>query len=487
MNVKYNDNNSGGNTPAYTNSIARKLIIAIILFSSVITLLATALQLFLDYQHDVKLIDANIDQVRITNLPSIVNSVWNYDDLQINHQLEGLQRIPDIEYLEILVDGAPRWSAGDKRSRFSVSSRFPLEHHYRGQDVLIGEMNIIASLDSVYERLMNKAIVILISNGIKTFLVAGFMFFIFRYLVTQHLELLAKYMRNLDFKKSHIPVKLNRSEHEGKIRDELDQLSFAINELGSNLHDSYNALKVAHDNLEEKVEERTQQLKDKNEELTTLSNKLSKYLSPQVYSSIFTGQQEVQLGSRRKKVSILFADIVGFTSATDRMEPEDITYILNEYLTEMTNIALTNGGTIDKYIGDAIMLFFGDPESQGVKNDAVACVKTGLEMHRRQKELGEKWRKEGINMPIKTRIGIHTGYATVGNFGSDERMDYTIIGGAVNLASRLEHSADPGGILISADTHVLVEDAFVCEPRGSMEIRGIAYPVETYSITGAKT
>jgi class 3 adenylate cyclase len=257
----------------------------------------------------------------------------------------------------------------------------------------------------------------------------------------------------------------------------------------------------AKDTLEETVAERTQQLKnafenlkqheaeieEKNQELMALSNQLSKYLSPQVYSSIFSGQQEVKLDSKRKKITVLFSDIVGFTSATDRMESEDITYILNDYLTEMTNIALSYGGTIDKYIGDAIMLFFGDPESLGVRDDAIACVKTAMDMQNKLPELHEKWRKEGLNIPITARIGIHTGYCTVGNFGSDDRMDYTIIGGTVNLASRLEHEADPGTILISGDTQVLVEDEIDCESYGTVEIRGMAYPVETYKVLGAKS
>lgn len=256
----------------------------------------------------------------------------------------------------------------------------------------------------------------------------------------------------------------------------------------------------AKDTLEETVAERTQQLKnafenlkqheaeieEKNQELMALSNQLSKYLSPQVYSSIFSGQQEVKLDSKRKKVTVLFSDIVGFTSATDRMESEDITYILNDYLTEMTNIALSHGGTIDKYIGDAIMLFFGDPESLGVRDDAIACVKTAMDMQNKLPELHEKWRKEGLNIPITARIGIHTGYCTVGNFGSDDRMDYTIIGGTVNLASRLEHEADPGTILISGDTQVLVEDEIDSESHGTVEIRGMAYPVETYKVLGPK-
>ncbi|MEN8133577.1 MAG: adenylate/guanylate cyclase domain-containing protein [Pseudomonadota bacterium] len=255
-------------------------------------------------------------------------------------------------------------------------------------------------------------------------------------------------------------------------------------------------LMQAKDTLEQRVEERTLQLseayedvkqheletEEKNRELESLSTKLSKYLSPQVYSSIFSGRQEVRLTSQRKKLSVLFIDIVGFTSASDQMEAEDLTCVLNQYLTEMSDIALQHGGTVDKYIGDAIMLFFGDPETRGVKDDALACVKTAIAMQKRLHNMRDQWLELGLHSPITCRIGIHTGYCTVGNFGSETRMDYTIIGGAVNLASRLEHEAVVGGILITSDTYVLVKDEIKCTAMGNVDVRGMAYPVETYKV-----
>jgi hypothetical protein len=116
----------------------------------------------------------------------------------------------------------------------------------------------------------------------------------------------------------------------------------------------------------------------KNKELESLSKKLSKYLSPQIYHSIFTGAQNVEIASSRKKLTIFFSDVVNFTETTDKLESEDLTNVLNLYLTEMSNIALEHGATIDKYIGDAIMVFFGDPESRGVKEDARACVRMAI-------------------------------------------------------------------------------------------------------------
>jgi class 3 adenylate cyclase len=256
------------------------------------------------------------------------------------------------------------------------------------------------------------------------------------------------------------------------------------------------ALREARDHLEERVKARTRELSEayddlkyhereiaiKNQALESLSNKLSKYLSPQVYASIFSGKQEVQLTSRRRKLTVFFSDIAGFTEVTDRMESEELTQLINRYLTEMSRVALEHGATIDKYVGDAIMVFFGDPDTRGVKQDALACVKMAIAMQQRMTELAAEWREAGIESPLTCRIGIHTGYCTVGNFGSEDRMDYTIIGGTVNLASRLEHEALSGGILISYDTYAHVKDEIYCEEMGQLRVRGIAHPVTTYRV-----
>jgi class 3 adenylate cyclase len=210
-----------------------------------------------------------------------------------------------------------------------------------------------------------------------------------------------------------------------------------------------------------------------------LSNKLAKYLSPQVYQSIFSGKQEVKIASQRKKLTVFFSDIADFTETADKLKSEDLTQLLNHYLTEMSQVALEYGATIDKYVGDAIVIFFGDPETRGVKEDALACVRMAIAMQKRLRVLEGVWRMEH---PLRCRIGISTGYCTVGNFGSEDRMDYTIIGGGVNLASRLERAAPPGGTLISYETYVHVKDEIYCEPRGHLEVKGIAYPVAVYQV-----
>ena len=232
------------------------------------------------------------------------------------------------------------------------------------------------------------------------------------------------------------------------------------------------------------LKQREQDLTEKSNALASLSSKLAKYLAPQVYDTIFTGQQEVKIVSKRKKLTVCFTDLVGFTEITDNMESEDLTQLLNHYLTEMSRIALQYGATIDKYVGDAIVLFFGDPTTLGVKADALACVQMAIAMQKRVSELADEWSNSGIETPLRCRIGIHTGYCTVGNFGSEDRMDYTMVGGTVNLASRLEREATPGGILVSFETYAHVKDEVHCEELGSVRVKGIAQPITTYAVIG---
>jgi class 3 adenylate cyclase len=150
----------------------------------------------------------------------------------------------------------------------------------------------------------------------------------------------------------------------------------------------------------------------------------------------------------------------------------------------MSNIALEHGATIDKYIGDAIMVFFGDPESKGVKEDARACVRMAIAMLRRLRELRAEWQELGAESPFRLRIGINTGYVTVGNFGSAERMDYTIIGNAVNLTARLQTNCEIDGILLGHETYSLVKDEVAAEEQPPIKAKGFAEPVRCYKVVG---
>jgi len=234
----------------------------------------------------------------------------------------------------------------------------------------------------------------------------------------------------------------------------------------------------------QRAEKANKLVSEKNRMLESLSVKLSKYLSPQLYKSIFSGEKNVEVASQRKKLTIFFSDIAGFTETTDLLESEELTNLLNQYLREMSAIALEYGATIDKFIGDAIMLFFGDPESKGARDDAIACVKMAIAMQQRMRDLQAEWRERGQEHVFQLRIGINTGFCTVGNFGSDDRVDYTIIGNEVNLAARLQSHADLGGILLAHETYSLVKDVVLAEETGTITVKGFSTPVRTHRVVG---
>ncbi|HLT14755.1 MAG TPA: adenylate/guanylate cyclase domain-containing protein [Marinobacter sp.] len=224
------------------------------------------------------------------------------------------------------------------------------------------------------------------------------------------------------------------------------------------------------------------QIQNQREQSIALSHKLSKYLSPQVWQSIFTGERDVRLETQRKKLAVFFSDIKGFTELSEEMEPEALTELLNHYFNEMSEVALKYGGTIDKFVGDSIMVFFGDPTSRGQREDAFACVSMAIDMRKHMKIMRQKWRSQGIKTPLEIRMGISTGYTTVGNFGAENRMDYTIIGKEVNLASRLESLAEAGEILVSYETFSLIKDRIMCRDKGEITVKGFAKPVSIYEV-----
>ena len=186
--------------------------------------------------------------------------------------------------------------------------------------------------------------------------------------------------------------------------------------------------------------------------------------------------------TQRKRLVIFFSDIKGFSELSEQMESEALTALINTYLNEMSKIVMKYGGTIDKFIGDAIMVFFGDPETKGVKKDAEACVAMAIEMRKHMKVLRQRWKAQGIQQPLEIRMGINTGYCTVGNFGAETRMDYTLLGKEVNLASRLESSAEPSEILISYETYSLVQDRILCREKGQIKAKGFSRPIPVYQV-----
>ncbi|VTX57437.1 Adenylate cyclase 1 [Acinetobacter junii] len=220
------------------------------------------------------------------------------------------------------------------------------------------------------------------------------------------------------------------------------------------------------------------------------ANQLSRYAPLQLWQSIMRGEAEAKIEYKRKKLTIFFSDIQGFTELSESLIPDDLAFLLNDYLSHMTEIAKQYEATVDKFMGDAILIFFGDPNSQGIEQDAKSCVEMAIAMRQQMKLLRERWKKMGYPA-LHIRMGISTGYCHVGNYGASHRMAYTIVGRDVNLAARLQSAAEVDEILIADDTHQLIKNEFLCVPKVPIYLKGIQGPVKTWQVmekfTGKKS
>jgi adenylate cyclase len=203
------------------------------------------------------------------------------------------------------------------------------------------------------------------------------------------------------------------------------------------------------------------------------------YFPPRVLDRILGSSRELLLGARKREITILFSDIKGFTPLTAEMDASQVHNLLNEYFGRMIEIVFRHEGTLDKFLGDGLMVFFGDPEPQ--PDHAARCVRAAVEMQAAARELDRVWRARG-DMPLAIRIGIHTGEAIVGNMGSERRLSYTALGSTVNLAQRLEANAPVGGILISARTNEKLAGAVPTLRREPIRVKGIDAAQAVYEV-----
>ena len=335
----------------------------------------------------------------------------------------------------------------------------------------LGSLIIISNLNSFKKAIFDQVFTLLIASALSLIIIVILAFKLERIFTLPIFEL-KKAMDQVS-KDDRYSVHTNF-----KSNDEFKSLFDGFNYMLSAIREKSEQMQIAN----KKVETSLLESKSLNEKLSGLSKDLSRYLSPQVYESIFLGKSKANISSSRKKLTVFFSDIKGFTELTDTLETESLTEVLNSYLNAMSKIALKHGGTIDKFIGDAILIFFGDPYSKGEQEDAIACTSMAIEMRREMIRLRKMWSGKGFVRPLQIRAGITTGYCTVGNFGSNERMDYTIIGNQVNLASRLESSAEVNEIQISYSTYVLIKDVIKCIEKGELSVKGFGYPIKTFQV-----
>jgi len=248
----------------------------------------------------------------------------------------------------------------------------------------------------------------------------------------------------------------------------------------------FNLRKERQNLLNEKIRDR-EIIEEKSNQLESLAKRLAKYLSPQIYQSIFADEDGGEQKHARKNLTIFLSDIVQFTDLADTLEPERLAAVINSYLSEMSTIAVECGGTIDKFIGDAVLIFFGDPETDGEEEDALKCAEMAIRMMKRVGELNKHWKKLGVVDGLKIRMGISTGFCTVGNFGSDLRLDYTVLGSPVNLAARLQTMAEHNTIFIDEYTKDLINSHVNCKYIYDITPKGFARPIPVYRLNDFKS
>ena len=211
---------------------------------------------------------------------------------------------------------------------------------------------------------------------------------------------------------------------------------------------------------------------------------LKRFLPRPVAEGLLSGRLE-QDGFARRKVTILFADMVGFTDLSETLEPEELAEVFDEYLREMSAVVVSHGGTLDNYIGDGVMAVFGAPEHADEADQAWSAVRAALDMRVRARELAARLRGRGVPADLQVRVGINAGYCTVGVFGSDVLRAYKVVGFPVNIAARLQAEAAPGTVLCGFRTYALIQDRVDAVAREPLTVKGSARPVEAWEILEA--
>lgn len=225
--------------------------------------------------------------------------------------------------------------------------------------------------------------------------------------------------------------------------------------------------------LEARIEEQMAEL--------VRTGELKRFVPRQVAEGLVAGQLQTN-GFERRKVTVLFSDMVGFTDLSDSLEPEELSEVLDEYLREMSAVLVKHGGTLDNYIGDGIMAVFGAPERADELDQARSAVEAAVAMREQAREMAARIRARGVPADLQIRVGINAGYCTVGVFGSDFLRAFKVVGFAVNMAARLQTEAVPGSILCGYRTYALVKDRVQAVQREPLKLKGAARPVEAWEI-----
>jgi adenylate cyclase len=247
------------------------------------------------------------------------------------------------------------------------------------------------------------------------------------------------------------------------------------------LQDEVNSARVQLEEMNKDLESRVQSQIVEIERV----NRLRRYLAPGLVESVLATEQEEVVGAkpRRKELTIFFSDIRNFTQMADQLEPEEVKAVLDEYLSQMTEVIFKYQGTINKFMGDGIMVFFGDPIPQ--PDHPLRAIRTAIEMRERALSLQAKLHAR-LPAPFWIGMGIHTGPATVGNLGTGQQLDYTAVGSSVNLAARLQGLSLNNEVIASSSTYDPVRDSLVMRNERREIVKGFAHPIRVAEIVSVK-
>ena len=237
------------------------------------------------------------------------------------------------------------------------------------------------------------------------------------------------------------------------------------------LHDELTTLNRT---LEARVETQVAQLEN--------LGRLKRFFSPQLAEAILNGGAEDPLKSHRREITVVFVDLRGFTAFAETAEPEEVMAVLREYHAEMGKLIVAHEGTLERFTGDGMMVFFNDPVV--VENPSERAVRMAVEMRERVADLAKRWRKLGHDLDFG--VGIAQGYATIGAIGFEGRWDYGAIGSVTNLAARLCGEAKPGQVLIARRVYAAVEEMVDATPAGELTLKGFSRPIPTYDVIGLR-
>ncbi|MBT3906579.1 MAG: PAS domain S-box protein [Rhodospirillales bacterium] len=328
----------------FEKRLSRKLIILVILFSSAITFLTTGLQLYREYEHDLDSIQDEFRQIGVTSIPSITEAIWNVDTKQLEISLNGILALKGVEFAEVSYKGNILASSGTRTISNIIRKNYDIVFNQLGRNIKIGILVVHADKDAIYARLLDRVGVVLLSNGIKTFLVAFFISILFGVLVTRHLATMTAYARRLELGGGAESLKLDRAVSSPSKQDELDGLVSAINEMQEKLRQSHLALQKSHDELEDRVSERTEELSKSQQRLQSILDSANQgVLVHQNYRPLYANQA--------------LADMYGYAS------PDEILALSSTIELQLPNHIT---GYDDHLKGSDVPL---DREYKGVKKD----------------------------------------------------------------------------------------------------------------------